>query len=87
MALDKTGVSIIDIIPLCHAENAFKMGKNKEMWLYGGKSGTFIIDIVFHTILLKWFKRAQIQEMWLRFYTGYLDINVWYNIVGRYSNL
>ena len=27
------GVPIIDSIPHCHTENAFKRGKNQEMWL------------------------------------------------------
>ena len=28
----KIGVSIIDSIPLCNAENNLKRGKNQEMW-------------------------------------------------------
>ena len=31
-------------------------------------------SIVFYTVLLKCFKREQIQELWLRRYTGHLKL-------------
>ena len=45
------GVPIIDSIPHCHTENAFKRGKNQEMWLLcyiEDKVGVCIIDIIPH---------------------------------------
>ena len=83
---DKGGVSIIDIIPHCHSENVLKRGKNQEIRLrfYMEEKMEHLSSIIFHTVLMKCFKREQIQEMCLRCYTGNLNFNVWYNIVDRY---
>ena len=85
---DKVGVSSVDSIPHCHTKNALKRGKNQEMWLrfYIEEKKEYLSSIVFHTVLLMMcFKREQNEEMWLPCYTGHLNINVWYNIVDRYS--
>ena len=48
---DKNGTSIIDSIPHCHTENAFKRCKNLQMWLrfyIEDKVGVSIIDSIPH---------------------------------------
>ena len=79
---EKVGVSIITVI----LKMLSKVAKIKK---YGfvliEEKLQHLLSIVFHTILLMFFNREQIQEMWLRFHTGHLNINVWYKIVDRYS--
>ena len=46
---------IIDSIPHCPIEIAFKRGKNKDMWLhfYFIQKMEYLSSIVFHTAILK----------------------------------
>ena len=52
---EKIGVSIIDSIPHCHAENALKKGQKQEMWLrfYIVEKMEYLSSIVFHIVILK----------------------------------
>ena len=62
---DKIGVSIIDSIPHCHIENAFKRGNNQEMILrfyIEDKVGVSIINSISHCHTENVFKRGKIMK-------------------------
>ena len=65
--MEKYRVSIIDSIPHCHNENAFKYGKNQDMWLHSmfyieDKIGVSIIDSIPHCHTEMLSKGAKIKK-------------------------
>ena len=66
---DKVGECIIDSIPHSHTENAWKRGKNQEMWLrcyiedvlftIKKTELEYVSSIVFHTVIRKIFQKRR----------------------------